>query len=49
MKARAEKLVRWFMFSVLISLVPLSLTYFNLRLDRREVHLEMLVARGELL
>jgi hypothetical protein len=44
-----EKLVRWFMFSVLISLVPLALTYFNLWLDRRQAPLEMLVARGELL
>lgn len=49
MTARAEKLVRWFMFSVLVSLVPLALTYFILWVDRREVHLEMLVARGELL
>lgn len=47
--ARAEKLVRWFMFSVLVSLVPLALTYFNLWVDRRDVHLEMVVARGELL
>jgi hypothetical protein len=46
---RAEKLLRWFMFSVLVSLVPLALTYFNLWLDRREGHLEVLVARGELL
>ncbi|HEY0020637.1 MAG TPA: hypothetical protein VGC13_30340 [Longimicrobium sp.] len=49
MTSRAEKLVRWFMFSVLVSLVPLALTYFSHRLDRRVVHLEMLVARGELL
>ena len=49
MMARAEKLVRWFMFSVLISLVPLALTSFSLWLDKREVHLEMLLARGELL
>jgi hypothetical protein len=46
---RAERIVRWFMFSVLISLVPLALTYFGLRLDQRPVRLEMLVARGELL
>lgn len=49
MTSRAEKLVRWFMFSVLVSLVPLAMTYFGLRLDRRPVHLEMLVGRGELL
>lgn len=47
--ARVEKLVRWLMFSVLVSLVPLALTYFNLWLDHREGHLEALVARGELL
>jgi hypothetical protein len=49
MMGRAEKLVRWIMFSVLMSLVPLAASYFGLRLDRRPVHLEMLVARGELL
>lgn len=49
MNARAEKLVRWFMFSVLVSLVPLALTYFNLWLDHREGQFEVLVARGELL
>ncbi len=49
MTSRAEKLIRWFMFSVLVSLVPLGLTYFNLWMDGRDVHLEMLVARGELL
>lgn len=49
MNARKERLVRWFMFSVLVSLVPLALTYLNLRLDGIEVRLEMLLARGELL
>ncbi|WP_420127621.1 hypothetical protein [Longimicrobium sp.] len=49
MTSRAEKLVRWLMFSVLVSLVPLAMTYFGLRLDRRQVHLEMLLGRGELL
>jgi hypothetical protein len=44
-----ERLVRWFMFSVLVSLVPLASSYFNLWLDKREAHLEMLLARGELL
>lgn len=47
--SRTEKLVHWFMFSVLISLVPLAMTYFSLRLDGKPVHLEMLLARGELL
>lgn len=49
MTVRAEKLIRWFMFSVLVSLVPLALTYFSLWVDQREVTLEILVARGELL
>ncbi|HEU0298142.1 MAG TPA: hypothetical protein VFR37_01785 [Longimicrobium sp.] len=49
MTSRTEKLVRWFMFGVLVSLVPLAVTYFGLRLDRRPIHLEMLVARGEML
>ena len=49
MSTTQEKLVRWFMFSVLVSLVPLALTYFNLWVDRRDVRLDMLVARGELL
>ena len=30
MSTTQEKLVRWFMFSVLVSLVPLAFTYFNL-------------------
>jgi hypothetical protein len=49
MRARTERLLRWFLFSVLVSLVPLALTYLNLLLDGREAHLEMLLARGELL
>lgn len=49
MNARKEKLVRWFMFSVLVSLVPLAFAYFNLRLDGREARLELVLARGELL
>lgn len=49
MGARTERLVRWFLFSVLVSLIPLALTYVNLLLDGREAHLAMLLARGELL
>jgi hypothetical protein len=49
MNTREEKLVRWFMFSVLVSLVPLASSYFNLWLDGRAAPLEALVARGELL
>jgi hypothetical protein len=44
-----ERLVRWFMFSVLVSLVPLVSSYFNLWLDKRQAPMEVLVARGELL
>ena len=44
-----EKRVRWFMFTVLFSLVPLASTYFGLQLDRREASLSALVAHGELL
>ena len=44
-----EKLVRWFMFSVLISLAPLAASHFSLQFDRREPSLESLVGRGELL
>jgi hypothetical protein len=49
MISRTEKLLRWFMFSVLASLVPLALTYFSHRIDRHAVRLEMLLGRGELL
>lgn len=44
-----ERLVRWFMFSVLVSLVPLASSYFNLWLDKRQAPMQVLVARGELL
>ena len=47
--SRAEKLVRWCMFSVLIALAPLAASYFSLQVDRREPSLEMLLGRGELL
>jgi hypothetical protein len=49
MRARIERLLRWFLFSVLVSLIPLALTYVNLLFDGRQVHPEMLLARGELL
>lgn len=44
-----EKLLRWFMFSVLIALAPLAASHFGLQVDRREPSVEMLVGRGELL
>jgi cation transporter-like permease len=44
-----EKLVRWLMFTVAFSMVPLASTYFGLRLDRREASLTAIVAHGELL
>ncbi|HEV3050735.1 MAG TPA: hypothetical protein VGX50_10515 [Longimicrobium sp.] len=49
MNARKEKLVRWLMFTVAFSLVPLASTYFGLWLDRREASLAVVVAHGELL
>jgi hypothetical protein len=47
--SRAEKLVRWCMFSVLIALAPLAASYFSLQVDRREPSLDMLLGSGELL
>ena len=49
MMSKTEKLLRWFLFSVPASLVPLALTYFSHRIDRHAVRLEMLLGRGELL
>jgi hypothetical protein len=49
MQSRPEKLLRWFIFSVLIALVPLALSYLGLSLDRQEARLYLLTARGELL
>ena len=49
MQSRSEKLIRWFIFSVLSALVPLAIGYMALTLDRREPSLQMVTARGELL
>ena len=49
MQTRSEKLIRWFIFSVLSALVPLAIGYLGLRLDRQEPSLERVTARGELL
>jgi hypothetical protein len=49
MQSRPEKLLRWFIFSVLIALVPLAVSYLGLRLDRQEPSLYLLTERGELL
>lgn len=49
MQTRPEKLIRWFIFSVLIALTPLFMSYVGLRLDRKEPSLYLLTARGELL
>lgn len=49
MQSRPEKLLRWFIFSVLIALVPLAVSYLGLRLDQKEASLYLLTARGELL
>lgn len=49
MQSRSEKLIRWFIFSVLSALVPLAIGYLGLRLDRQEPSLERVTARGELL
>ena len=44
-----EKLTRWLIFSVLISLVPLFTSYAGLLLDGRPASLHTLTGRGELL
>lgn len=49
MQSRPEKLLRWFIFSVLIALVPLAVSYLGLRLERQAASLYLLTARGELL
>lgn len=49
MQSRSEKLLRWFIFSVLIALVPLAVSYLGLRLEQQAASLYLLTARGELL
>lgn len=48
MQSRSEKMTRWLIFSVLVSLMPLVTSYLSLQLDRR-TGLHVLTARGELL
>ena len=49
MQSRSEKLVRWCIFSVLIALAPLFVSYLALGLDQKEPSLALITARGELL
>jgi hypothetical protein len=49
MQSRSEKLVRWFIFSVMVALAPLVISYLGLRLDRQQPRLYMLTMRGEVL
>lgn len=49
MPTRPERMIRWFIFSVLLSLVPLTLSYVAMQLDGGRVSLHMLMGRGELL
>lgn len=46
---RREKLIRWSIFSVLVGLVPLAISYLGLRLDSNPPEIYMLTSRGELL
>lgn len=48
-QSRPEKLVRWCIFNVLISLAPLFISYLALGLDQKEPSLALITARGELL
>lgn len=49
MQSRSEKLVRWFIFSVMVALAPLVISYLGLRLDGQEPRFYMLTMRGEVL
>lgn len=49
MPSRSEKLIRWFLFSVLSALVPLAVGYMALSLDGTDPDLARVTARGELL
>jgi hypothetical protein len=46
-QTRPEKLIRWYIFSVLIALAPLLVGYLALSLDRGVPALYLLTARGE--
>ena len=47
--SRPERMTRWFIFGVLISLIPLGVSYFMQKLDRRAPTLGSLLEGGELL
>jgi hypothetical protein len=49
MQSRSEKLIRWLLFNVLISLTPLITSFMGLRLDNQPYSVYTLTARGELL
>ena len=44
-----DKLVRWFIFGVIASLLPFALTCLNLWTSKKSVKIENLFSRGELL
>lgn len=46
---RREKLIRWWLFSVLVGLVPLVISYRGSLLDSNSLPLHMITSRGELL
>ena len=46
---RAERISRWFVFGVIIALVPLGFAYVNQRIDGRTPALAEVIGRGELL
>lgn len=45
----AEKLTRWFIFGVVVSLLPFALAYLNLWASKKPAKIEDLLSRGELL
>lgn len=48
-KRMAEKLTRWFIFGVVVSLLPFALAYLNLWASKKPAKIEDLLSRGELL
>jgi len=49
MRTNVEKLLRWFIFSVAVAMIPLALTYFVLEIERQNPTLEDVLSNGELL
>ncbi len=45
----AEKLTRWFIFGVVVSLLPFALAFLNLWASKKPAKIEDLFSRGELL